>query len=41
MVCIEASDPQGSNLEEKSETWEEEESLTLQDCINQSQKNEI
>ena len=37
MTCIEVADPQ----EENSETQTEEESLTLQDWINQSHKNEI
>ena len=41
MTCIEVSNPQELNSEENSEMWAEEESLTLQDWINQSCKNEI
>ena len=41
MMCIEVANPQELNLEEKSEMQTEKESLTLQDWINQSHKNEI
>ena len=41
MMCIEVPDPQESNSEENSEMWAEEESLKLQDWINQLYKNEI
>ena len=41
MTCIEVANPQELNLEENSEMQTEEESLTLQDWINQSRKNEI
>ena len=40
MMCIEESNLQQLNLEVNSEAEAEEESLTLQDWINQSCKNE-
>ena len=41
MMCVEVSDPQETKSDKNSEVWAEEESLTLQDWIHQSHKNEI
>ena len=41
MVCIEVADPPELKLEENSEMQTEEESVTLQDWIDQPHKNEV